>query len=474
MARIVLIEAAHPLDETAPPISLGYLASFLEKKYGGLDIIITHSTKGQIPVDLSSEDIVGITAFSQNYNFALELAKNIKEHNQSVPVIMGGPHISPLPETMSEHMDVSVLFEGEETFSDLVEHLLNGFIDKSKLRDIPGLAFYEGDKLVRTEARGFTKELDTLPPPARHLMDIVPGGRLDMITSRGCPYKCIFCSSPALWEGIRYHSLDYVAEEIDFVMEKYKPTRIGFLDDLFVIHKKRFKAILAYMQKQGYHHDVSISFLARTDLLDESVCQAIKDWDCEVGLGFESGSDRVLSQLKGGKLSTSASINAINLLQKYDIKQVGTFILGFPGETMEDMEATYDFIFDNNITTGAVSVCSPLPGTSLWDDAIEKGLVSLDMDWEKLRFNEKYSLEGKILLNDSVSVKELEFMFRKINNYLQYLLVKNFSVKDLLVITRMDIPYFLRTLFSNPRKIARFAKHMIRANVLDSIVSTKT
>lgn len=466
MPRIVLIEVFDKLDEVAPSVSLGYLASYLLKYYGKIDILVERST-GEIPVKLLPDDLVGISVFTQNYNFAITLARNIKEKYKKIPVVIGGPHISPLPESMSGDMDVAVLYEGEETFLDLVKVFMEHGLDKDRLRSVGGLAFMQDGGLIRTPGREYENNLDLFPPPARHLtIKNKPVKTLELITSRGCPYKCVYCGSSAFWTKIRYHSYEYVIEEIDHVMTEYQPSRLSFVDDLFMADRNRFYKIITHIKNKGYHKKTDLFFTGHVNIINEEICEMIKDIKCAIAFGFESGSNRILKSIKTGNVTVEKNQKAVDLLAKYtNITLGGAFMCGLPGETVEDMEMTYKFITSNKrIDHIAISPVTPFPGTQLWKYAFDRGLVDIHMDWSRMRFNSKESLSGKVLIDDAVTRQQLEKMLHKINNYAYKLIARTYSFRDMFRLFRIDPLYIIKNIFGNPGKVF---------NILFEIITTK-
>ncbi len=466
MPRIVLIEVLNKLDEVSPSVSLGYLASYLLKYLGEVEIKIERST-GKIPIKLLPDDLVGISVVTQNYNFALELAKNIKSKFKSIPVIIGGHHISPLPESMSEDMNIAVLYEGHETFLELVKLYFSSGFNKQKLLSVMGIAFIDKGKLIRTPARPYVKNLDDIPPPARHLtIKSKPVKTLEIITSMGCPYQCVFCGCSAYWGKIRYHSPEYVNDEIDQVMSEYQPTRLNFLDDLIIADKDRFYKIISHFREKNYHKTTDLYFTGHVNFIDKDLCEMIKGIKCSIWFGFESGSDNILKKFKTGNVTVEKNQKILDLLTKYpDVLVGGFFMCGLPGETVEDLEKTYKFISSNKrLDHFGMSVVTPFPGTYLWKYAFDKGLVSAHMDWNKLRFNSKTSLAGKVLINDVITRKEFERMMHKINNYGYGLIAKAYSFGDIVRLFRVDALYVLKNIIGNPTKFF---------NILYQLMATK-
>ena len=460
MSKLVLIEATHPLDEESHYISLGYLASYLSKYYGDIEIVVKRST-GDLDIALKDGDMVGITAFTQNYNSALRVAKSAKTINSSVPVIIGGNHITFLPESMSEDMDIAVLGEGEETFLDIVRRFMGKKFDKGQVGEIQGVAYKNGDKLVKTVPRAPIRDLDSIPPPARSLTHTHKQyKRIEMLTSRGCPFKCVYCGSSAMWgQRVRLHSVDYVKAEIEEIIGRYHPHWLNFVDDLFILKRDRVTQIMEYIRNKGYHKNMIFYFTAHATMVDDELCKIFEGIQCRVSMGLESGSDRILKKIKTGPVAVEKNRKALETFAKYRNISVGcAFMVGLPDETVEDMQMTYDFIVNNPLNSGAVSVVTPFPGTYLWDYALKKNLVGPKMDWDKMRFNAKGSLRDKIIIDDAVTVGELERMLHKINEALYRIYIKNTKLRDMFSHARLTIPVLLRNLVNDPSKYLAFAK----------------
>ena len=233
--RILFINAINPFVEVErryPNLGLGYLVSFLRNNFGQNTFnfkIIDNNVKKEI---LSFDpDIIGITSVSQNYNRAKEYAHFAKIKN--IPVIIGGVHISTLPQSLSNDMTVGCLGEGEKTILDL----FSVFLKKNKfpvedLVKIKGIVYKERDKLIVNSSQQQIENMDEIPLPARDLLKIDKHSY--MFTSRGCPYNCIFCASTIFWNKVRFFSAEYVIRETEELVNRYEVKLISFFDDLFI------------------------------------------------------------------------------------------------------------------------------------------------------------------------------------------------------------------------------------------------
>lgn len=414
MKKVLLINAINPnseIEQRYPNLGLGYLVSCLRKELGP-DIfefkIIDRDVNDQISQYLP--DIVGITCVSQNYNYAKEYANLARMSN--VPVIIGGVHISMLPESLSEDMDVGCVGEGEKTIVELFDLFLkeNRF-SATKLRDIKGLVFRENGRIVQTEQRERITEMDTIPYPARDLLDIKKHSY--MFSSRGCPYRCVFCASSRFWDNVRFFSAEYVVGEIRELVENYKVELISFFDDLFILDRERLENIVNLLKKQYFYKKVKFTCSCRVNLVDDEVARLLKEMNVvSVGLGLESGNDRVLTSLKGSSVTVRQNKKAIETLKKYKIAVNASFVIGSSDETKDEIMQTYNFIKNTSFDLVDIYVLTPYPGTPIWKRALERNLVSNDMDWEKLNVNFERNAKA-IILSEKLSKKEIYDIYKK-------------------------------------------------------------
>jgi radical SAM superfamily enzyme YgiQ (UPF0313 family) len=332
--------------------------------------------------DIEDSDVIAISSTSQDYGMAQQIASSAKEKNPKIITILGGHHVSYLPESMSEQFDIGVLGEGEETFSVLVRALLSG----SDIGQIPGLAFHHEGRVVVTPPRRNIDPIDTIPMPYRDYYQNVY-----LMSSRGCPYKCSFCTSQAFWGKTRFFSAPYVVAEIEHLVSQMgQNPMINIYDDLFVADKRRFTEIVRLLESKGIIDKVSFGFSVRSNMVDDFLCEQIRKFrSVGVCFGAESGSDRILKLMNKG---TTVGINqrALDTLHKYGIQANCSFIVGWPTETEEEVRSTYDFITRNAVDgkhpkVAVVNILMPMPGTPVWDQAIKANVIPKHgFDWNRL------------------------------------------------------------------------------------------
>jgi len=415
--KILLISAINPhieIETRYPQLGLGYLVSYVRKKLGHN----THEFKVinkrvEETLDTFKPDLVGISCFSPNYSIAKQYACLCKQRN--LPVIVGGIHISLLPESFSEDMDVGILFEGEETMAELV-HLYDslGRLDAENLSSVKGIFYRREGRLHYTESRPLIEKIDCIPYPARELLDL-KGTHLSMFTSRGCPYRCIFCASSRFWTTTRFASARYIAGEIKDLYYNYGAKLISFYDDLFIANKQRLHDLLDILARENILGKVRFSCSARSNLVNDKMAKLLRELGVvSVALGLESGHPRVLKYLKGGNVTIEDNTTAVKVLAQNGITPNAAFVIGSPTETKEEIMTTYNFIKSVPLRNFNVYVLTPFPGTPIWQEAVEKGLISEDFDnWpvlDAVHFTKHY--KKAIIVSQNLSRKELHVIYK--------------------------------------------------------------
>ncbi len=388
MVKIGLSLACYPqTDETwsyIPPLGLGYLASYTRAFAGGADFVVERRPVELIP---HHPDFVGLTFVTFNYAYAVQEAQKIKAA-LGCPIICGGPHVSTLPVVLDPVFDLAVLGEGEETFAELVRLWKDRrAFHPQDLRKIPGLLFHnEEGRLEKSAKREPFSDLDRVPFPDRALIHqkwATDGSLVNMMTSRGCPYDCSFCSTIHHWgRGFRYPSNDYVIREIEEIRNQYTPREILIYDDLFVVNKKRVVDLCRMIRERGLHDGVEFRCFVRPNLLDDEVVEALASINNHVlNIGFESGSNEMLDKLRKRGCNTEVNHKALELGRKYGVRYSSCFIMGIPGETRDDILSNFDFVMSNTDIFDNVSFAplQVLPATEVWQWAKKIGIDEHNM-----------------------------------------------------------------------------------------------
>jgi anaerobic magnesium-protoporphyrin IX monomethyl ester cyclase len=371
------------MKEPIPPMGLMYIAAVLEESGNKVKIIDALLEKLD-QIDLSrriinfNPDIVGITTDSANFLESLKVAKLAKNSLNAV-VVMGGPHVTVMPDEVIQYpeVDIAVIGEGEYTMLDIVQRL-----DKGKsLKGCKGTWIKENGKVIQNSLRERI-DLDELPFPARHLIPMekytrtyTHGGLAKpvdhMNTSRGCPYDCSFCSSRIIW-GQKYkaRSPKSIVDEIEYLTKEYGTRGIYFREDNFTLDRKRIIDICREIQRRGIK--ISWECSSRADLVDESLLKEMYRAGCRaIWYGIESGSTRTLDILNK-QITIEQSREAVKLTRETGIKVGGSFIIGVPGETIEDIKLTLDLIKELHCEPTAYHYFYAIPVSRLYLEIKEK------------------------------------------------------------------------------------------------------
>ncbi len=382
MRRLTLVNVSDGFEKGLPPLGLCYIASYLKKYGDNINVKILDANSENIYENFGHTDVVGISSVTQDFKKATKFGEFVKEKHD-IPVIIGGVHISTLPK-LSYPFDIGVIGEGEQTMLQLME--IPDFSSKY-LRRVKGICF--GDEV--TERREPIDPLDRVPIPDRFLLNmahylkhqrVIPyysGRTLSILTSRGCPYKCAFCSTSLFWQKPRFFSAERVIEEITQLISKYRIEILHIFDDLFMGDMRRFRQIVELIKKEKINKKIKIMCLARVDQLNDETMEMLKQINTVIiGVGMESGCNRILAYLKNRTVTVDDNKRAVQLAKKYKIPLMGSFMIGNPYEGIEDLKQTLKFIRNycsNPYLSPLTYIATPFPGTELWNYAKRKGIA---------------------------------------------------------------------------------------------------
>ncbi|MDD5687997.1 MAG: radical SAM protein [Elusimicrobia bacterium] len=340
-----------------------------------------------------SPKYVGITAVTISIYNAAKLAKMIKEVDNNIVIIIGGPHLTAVPEeTMSKfpEFDIGVIGEGEITIIELIKTLEK----KEPLEKVNGIIFRKSGQLHTTGKRELIKNLDELPFPAWHLLPdmknyppaVASCKRLpstSIITTRGCTGKCTFCDRSGFGETVRAYSAEYIIEMITFLQKKYHIKDIRIMDDNFILIRSRLKKVSELIKKQKIN--ITWSCLARVDMVDSDILKIIKEAGCwQIAYGIESGSQEIL-ELLNKNITLEQIRRAIMLTKEAKIKTLGYFMLGNPKETENSIEQSIKLIEKLDFDDVKITFFTPYPGSKIFSTAKQYGFFN--DDWKSLDCN---------------------------------------------------------------------------------------
>ncbi|MFH1519974.1 MAG: cobalamin-dependent protein [Candidatus Omnitrophota bacterium] len=377
------------------PLGAGYVANYLIKH--GFNVEILDNVIEQLNRQEFSNYIgkiqpscVGFSTFTTSINNAFNFASAIKEVNKSTKVIMGGMHASALPEDVLRHEEVDIVVkgEGEETTLELLRVLENG----GNLRNIKGIVYKDSGQIINNPDRELIKGIDSLPLPAYELLPMekyyLPASRRmgtgragSIITGRGCPYQCTFCSRSIFGKKIRLRSPESVVKEIKHLVINYKIKEFLIWDDVFTIDQKRAIEICRLIRKNKLNIIWSCS--SRVDCISDKLFQELSLAGCrEILLGAESGSQIILDSFR--KDTTLAQIEeSVRLCKKHNMLAFCTFVLGSSAETKETLAETLRFVKKIDPHYAIFCLLAPLPGSQLFNEAVASGKINLiDTNWD--------------------------------------------------------------------------------------------
>ena len=382
-----------------------------------------------------SYDIYLISSLSHSWNDALLLMQKIRKSAADKKIIVGGMHITMLPELLPVEADFGLMGEAEYSLPELLDLIISDRISIQKLEKIKGLVYRKEGVLKFNEIERIPDEKLILPD--RRYAD---GAQFNqyILSTRGCPYCCTFCSSSNFWKKVTYYSPQQIAEEIEEIIRLKPETKhIAFYDDLFIADRNRMRELAKILRERRIIPGITLSCSVRANLVDEELISILKDLNViECGFGFESGSDRILKLLKPqGNLSVQKNLDAIKILKSNGIRVSVQTVTGVPTETEKELTDTLELLCNlmksGMLDSAAFNVLMPLPGTKYWEWALEHGFVqnSNEYDWNRLRyfadyqsskctsFDEWYKLRrenGSLYLNaDCISEKKFFKILKK-------------------------------------------------------------
>lgn len=332
-----------------------------------------------------SPDFVGVSVLTGEVGSALKVSRIAKEVNSSTAVAWGGAHPTFLADDVLGYggIDFIVRGEGERTIAELCASLEG---KGPGLRSVRGISFIEDGKTVRNPDRECIGDLDALPVPAAHLV-LRPGAYRRMpfvgvMASRGCPWKCAYCSSPLFWKRtVRFRSPGRVIEEVRYLTRTFNTRIVNFLDDNFTVNREYVTELCERMIEERLN--ISWLTMTRADILEEPLLKLMKRAGCSgLSIGIESGSDRMLKIIEK-RVDLRQIGEAYELMYRNGITAGANFIIGFPEETLDDISRTFSLMRSLRTPSIIFNIFEPLPGSPLMERCAELGLVPEKPDWRR-------------------------------------------------------------------------------------------
>jgi len=405
-----------------PPLNLAYIAALAEREGHEAKIVdgevekLDNQVLTEIAVDYKP-DIIGVTASSPFFHFASDLASLLKVRIPDVPIMIGGPHITVRKER--DFLDVfDFAFIGEADIS--FPMFLGRYEKKQDISNVKGILYRDNGVVKYTGNSEPAIDVDAFPLPARHLlkMNQYKIGTMDgvkvfspIMTVRGCPFKCIFCSTEVFGSNIRKRSPIHVVEEIKHIKETYGTDHFIFLDDTLTLDKKHLLDICDLIIKERLF--ITFEGSTRANLIDEEIIAKMsKAGLIRLSFGLESVDEKIRKIMRK-EVPLESYIVANKLTNKYDIETLNSCMIGLPGETKYTIKKTLSFLRDTKeIKQANLSIAVPYPGTALYDMAVkgEHGLELINNDFSKfIRYNSAVMKVGNLTPEDLINLQNDAF-----------------------------------------------------------------
>ena len=367
------------------PIGVGILAGFL-REHGFLTRILDTDL---IDISLSAIEaelnqckkprIVGISVMTANVSNGYKIASLVKSVDKEVIVIFGGIHATVMPDEVlqNENVDFVVKGEAEYTLLELIRQIKGCKLEKNKLANI---GFRENGQIVYTKTSTKMLEINDVPMFPYDMFDPSRYNLGFILTSRGCPFDCIFCSQRVITKRVyRYTDSERVMEELDYIINKLKQPNVTFFDDYFTGDKKRVMELCFMIQERGFHRKASFGVQTRGDSIDKELMIAMRAANFDsLMFGIETASDKLMA-LINKKETVQENIDAVKLAKEMGFTVEATFIYGFPTETFDDRFKAFALSLEIEIDRARFNNATPYPGTEMYNMVKEK--LDIEPGW---------------------------------------------------------------------------------------------
>jgi len=395
------------------PVYLAYVVAVL--KESGIDVKFIDGVAEDLSIEAFVDavkeikpDMVTMECSTPSIYFDLSTAKKLKEELKDVFIVLVGSHPTYFHrEILTKNEFVGAIARGE--FDLTIRDLSLALSNEGELKGVKGISYRDGSEVHMNEDRSLIQDLDALPFPARHIVKsesyreaVFTGKRCTtIVSSRGCPYQCVFCLWPRTMYGrkFRARSPRNVVDEVEHVVNEYGVDEIYFDDDCLTLDKKRLISICGDIKKRGI--DVKWMCQARVDNVDQELLEQMKKAGCHyIKYGVESGSQRMLDAMKKG-ITLENARRAFKLTRKAGIKTQAFFLLGLPWETHGTIRETIEFAKELKPDSVQFAVVVPHPGTELYDICLEKGRLKYD-SWED------FDCRKALIETENLSARDVE------------------------------------------------------------------
>lgn len=403
----------------SPPLGILYIAAVLEKNK--IDVKVIDAALERLSINnlinkiLSyNPDVVGITSTTFSSSSAIEVAKQIKIAKSSIKTVIGGSHVSAVPEDVLSNncFDFGVIGEGEFTFLELVQNINK---ESDLLKNINGIIYRDkNNNIIKTLPRPLIENLDILPFPARHLVQIhkykpQPNDRRDipkisLISSRGCPYQCIFCGKSVFGISYRSFSAEYIVSEIKYVMANFQAKDIAFIDSLFTVSVERVEKICKELLKNKLKIPWTCTIRANV-IKDKNILKLMKNSGCwRIRVGIESGNEKILKLIKK-EIDLEHLKKVVSWADEIGLQPKGFFMIGHFTENINTIKESITLAKNLALKDITLQINTPLPSTEQLQNCKNYGRLLGDLT--------NCSLFKPIFTPNSLTTNELEYWFKR-------------------------------------------------------------
>ncbi len=430
--------------QVLPSLGILYLASYA--RHNGYPVKFLDANASRLSPEsfryyLKEErpEIVALTTMSAGWPSTVEAAKIIKEVLPDSLLIVGGPHLSIYPELCLSfpEFDIGIIGDGEETLKEVLDKYSAG----ESLENIDGTVIRVGNEAKVNKPRTEFKSIDSYPFPAVDLLQrdlyhalTVESPFFTMVTSRGCPFKCAFCSQIYNGvSGVRFRSPENVVDEIELYVKQYGAKEIVFFDETFTLRKQRVMDICRLLKERQIkvHFDIR----TRVDSVDEEMIKELREVGGQrIHFGVEAGNAEILKRMRKG-ITHDQVRQAVSWAKKYGFETRGYFMIGYLGENFQTFNDTVNLACELNLDYASFSITTPLPATELFREASELGLVSKDY-WKKYTLLQQSRQDFPVLETDLWNEAKLHSMLKEA--YTRFYLRPKFVMRRLSKIRTLD------------------------------------
>lgn len=425
-----------------PPLGLSYIAAVLRQKNHQVQIIDCDAEENYFEKIKNAirdfqPELIGFYAMTWTYRQAQGLAREIKNIEPKIKIVIGGPQVTTFPEfsVNCPEFDIGVISEGELTAVELAEAIENN----KPLEQIKGIVFKKDQKIILNPSRELIENLDSIPFPARDLLpmekyfDVFTKEKkfTTILASRGCPFNCTFCDrNNRMGNKWRFRSPKNVIEEIKSIQQNYGINEFMFFDDNFTVDKEWVYEFCRTIEKNNLK--IIWEIRTRVDLVNKLMLEMLKKAGCyRIRFGFESGDDQILKIVKKG-ITVEQSRECAKLCKEVGIEMFGYFMLGSPEETPETLEKTIKLSLEIDPDYALFSKTILIPNTEIFDWGVKNKYIQADY-WQKYLLGQKENGGPAIstpqlseqMVDQYISLANKKFYLRP-----RYLLRRLFSIRS--------------------------------------------